>query len=1138
MYKIYSGTTLIHDQLSPDMDIHLIDPVLSLQDKAAGKLEMTVLPSNPGYDSIVRFNSTIVVKKENNTIWSGRVIQESEDFFGRKKFVVEGALSYLNDTIQPFRVYRNLSLGNFIRTLIDNHNAKVPNSRNIQVGVITVSDFDEDYEYTTYYRSTWEEFNEHCLSRLGGHVRIRYASGSETPIFDYLEDYPNTSNQSIDFGHNLLDFTKDWDLSDLATVIVPRGAQLYDEEGESDDLADYVTVKSVNNNSIYVFNQDAYATYGRVEKIVDFPEIDDPQVLLEVAELYAVFEQFDDLTLSVNAIDMHELGVSDPAAFNLLDEVECISRPHGLDRLFPITSMEIPLDRPQNITYTMGNRAASSISSSVSDVNDLIFKKIKNLPSVMNTLNLAKQQAAGILNQRTTGYVTITEVDESSEALIISQTKNWQQSNKRWIFNMNGLGYTKDGGQTYDVAITMDGTIVADFVKTGLLEDGVGNNYWNLSTGEFSLSSTARLGNTTVNDLILENQRMANAVVTINSDIADLQNQIDGNITTWFYSVDPTTSNTPASSWDTTAKKDAHIGDLYYNTSKGYCWRWMKSGNTYSWQRITDTDVTKALADAAAAQDTADHKRRVFVSTPTPPYDIGDLWVQGTSGDLMRCKTAKTSSGSYSDSDWVKATKYTDDTAVTNLDQRLNQQGVFNRLTNNGALQGIYMHNNQLYINATYLKTGIITDNKGKNYWDLDTGTFSLQQNIDIGGRNYLDGTYKWSGWTKKGGWTFSGINAVCAAKASVSNWNDRIMSKLKKLKYSELRGYKCTISFEATAGVSNQFAWGTKSATNQFVVIFGLFDSNNVRIAHCDKTFTFKYGWTKYKTTFVLKDTAFYPDYVYDSGQQGTVYLVVSLYNRSKHKVTVRRVKLEKGGQATDWCISWNDSTDDAKAKADSALDTLTQYNVMKRLTNNFTAKGIWLKDNKFYMNASYITAGVISDSTSKNSWNLDKGILKTKEASITDAVISNASVKNSTVTNSSVSGTFSCGTNDKYKITLSSSGRMNFLKKNKVVGYIDSAAYNQILPGYDDDVDLADGMEIYGKNYLGLYAKKIGTGANPSDVNYKAFTGYIKLKQVVYGRNAGHYDDVILLFENGLCIGAEEHYNGCVSVHKSSGR
>lgn len=160
---------------------------------------------------------------------------------------------------------------------------------------------------------------------------------------------------------------------------------------------------------------------------------------------------------------------------------------------------------------------------------------------------------------------------------------------------------------------------------------------------------------------------LTNAINKFTSDVDNLQGQIDGAIETWFYEVDPTASNEPAKNWTTDALKKVHLGDLYYNTKSGYCWRYQLQNGTYSWSRITDVDVTKALADAAKAQDTADNKRRVFVTTPNPPYDVGDLWTQGSGGDIMRCQTAKSSTQSYAAADWVKASKYTDDTAVTNL---------------------------------------------------------------------------------------------------------------------------------------------------------------------------------------------------------------------------------------------------------------------------------------------------------------------------------------------------------------------------------------------------------------------------------------------------------------------------------------
>jgi hypothetical protein len=100
------------------------------------------------------------------------------------------------------------------------------------------------------------------------------------------------------------------------------------------------------------------------------------------------------------------------------------------------------------------------------------------------------------------------------------------------------------------------------------------------------------------------------------------------------------------------------------NPDAGKSWRWVKEEDgTYKWTPIADSDAVKALQEAARAQDTADAKRRVFVVTPTTPYDVGDIWTQGKGGDIMRCIESR-ATGNFESSDWDKASKYTDDTAA------------------------------------------------------------------------------------------------------------------------------------------------------------------------------------------------------------------------------------------------------------------------------------------------------------------------------------------------------------------------------------------------------------------------------------------------------------------------------------------
>lgn len=222
------------------------------------------------------------------------------------------------------------------------------------------------------------------------------------------------------------------------------------------------------------------------------------------------------------------------------------------------------------------------------------------------------------------------------------------------------------------------------------------------ASGNFDASDWGKKDNytddSTVNDFIQN---------TYDPKIEDIQAQIDGKIDTYFYDYEPTLSNVPASEWTTDELKTIHNGDLFFWKTKGYTYRFLKIDSVWQWFRIKDSQIDKAMKDASNAQDTADSKRRVFVTTPVPPYDVGDLWAQGENGDLMRCKVAK-ASGTFVTTDWEKAVKYTDDSAVDDLDKALTQEDIFNRLTNNGQVQGLFLKDGKIYLNFSYAEGGTL----------------------------------------------------------------------------------------------------------------------------------------------------------------------------------------------------------------------------------------------------------------------------------------------------------------------------------------------------------------------------------------------------------------------------------------------
>lgn len=205
-----------------------------------------------------------------------------------------------------------------------------------------------------------------------------------------------------------------------------------------------------------------------------------------------------------------------------------------------------------------------------------------------------------------------------------------------------------------------------------------------------------------------------------------LQTQIDGKIESHFTATDPATE------WTTADLKTKHTGDMWFNSNTNKLRRYNGSG----WVLIEDQKAIDAFNTASTAKDTADGKRRVFTSTPTVPYDVGDLWAQGTGGDLMRCITAKTSAQSYSASDWGKASKYTDDTVAEKKSTTyfakpaVYQMGDTWYLTRDETVNGIFYRKGTM-LHAAYA-TGQESDWRQVIYEPDATSGVNILRNYDL----------------------------------------------------------------------------------------------------------------------------------------------------------------------------------------------------------------------------------------------------------------------------------------------------------------------------------------------------------------------------------------------------------------------
>lgn len=383
--------------------------------------------------------------------------------------------------------------------------------------VVYISDKQEYKEFRKLYNDTQQKYLSDNIEVLKDKINKKVSAGKNSKTIKV------TGNQrAVTIVFQVYGYKQ--------TITQKIGKSSSTSSNTSEEGVEYTSITSVNNGIPYLVKEDAYKEYGWIEKVVDFNDIEDPATLKRVGQIYLDSLQFDEMSIEVTALDLHYID-NTIQKLSLLDSVRCISKPHGLDKAFPITKVTIPLDHPDQVKYTLGTNQAGGggISASSSKDAKKFIKSLESFPTKAYTLDTAKGQMSQMLNQRTTGYVNIVDRSENgqtrSEAIIISSGQDWTTSQSLWKWDMNGLGFSDkklsdmsqqertaynasmtalgsravnkvtDEDRWYRLGITNDGKIVADVIKTGLLSDAKGLNEWDLTNGTFKLT-----GMTTVVD--------------------------------------------------------------------------------------------------------------------------------------------------------------------------------------------------------------------------------------------------------------------------------------------------------------------------------------------------------------------------------------------------------------------------------------------------------------------------------------------------------------------------------------------------------------------------------------------------------------------------------------------------------------
>nr|DAP60777.1 MAG TPA: Putative tail protein [Caudoviricetes sp.] len=335
-------------------------------------------------------------------------------------------------------------------------------------------------------------------------------------------------------------------------------------------------------------------------------------------------------------------------------------------------------------SFSCNAKSMEDIDADYPDSMQVEVDNIKKDSEKKITAYDAKLKQMNELAANTLGFYYTEEIQADGSTVSYRHDKPTLTDSKViYKTGVDGFFLSVDGGRTWKAGFDSNGDAVlnilyaigiqSDWINTRgfTAKDNDGNITFRIDaeTGAVNLNATELTikGKTPENVANAEVEKFITEVYS--PQIKVLQEQIDGQIEAFFGDYVPDGNNEPASTWADDTTKEKHLGDLFYIVNNeeygGQAYRYAKINGEYKWDYVKDTAVVKALADAAQAQNTANAKKRIFGAEPVPPYDIDDLWVQGKTGDILKCQKAKAEGASYDADDWVRASKYTDDSAVT-----------------------------------------------------------------------------------------------------------------------------------------------------------------------------------------------------------------------------------------------------------------------------------------------------------------------------------------------------------------------------------------------------------------------------------------------------------------------------------------
>lgn len=596
----------------------------------------------------------------------------------------------------------------------------------------------------------------------------------------HLVEHRGSTNTTkrFEYGKDLTQIKRDIDSGDVITRLYGWGKGIEQTNDQGEATGGYsrkISFADVNNGKPYVQDDQALADWGIVgadgtrhhsEASVDFPDCEDPKELLTLTKNALKTRTTPVVSYTADVTALGQAGYSAEGT-DVGDSVQIIDTSFTTPLRLEGRILQIEEDLAGSLAetkITLGN-IRQTYTQRLAAQQQALDKLVSNsgawnsaaggtgpyMKDLIDRINQIMNATGGYtyLKPGQGIYVYDKPEDQNPTQCIHIGGGYWRiadhkKANGDWDFRSlaNGKG------------------IFADTIFTGRLSDAAGLNFWDMDTGEFSLSARSTIGGKTAQQYadgaVSDAKTYAEAIMAYGSNLVRNPNgNPDHDLDK--LGASKLTKTMPATHPEgiTSAIHLGNVRDTYFgwplDTFRGHTfrlsgWAYRKAGNVTSSFGIHWTDTGNGNHWQTIAQSAANANGWTYVS--------GSYAVPSNAKTARLWMQVDRNTATASDADWYwTGLQCTDETAarsyVDTFEGELTQTYIFNKLTNNGQKQGLYLSNGLLYINATYMKTGVITGKR--SYWNLDTGQFAMtdangNETVHLdgnGANNLLTGTFR-----------------------------------------------------------------------------------------------------------------------------------------------------------------------------------------------------------------------------------------------------------------------------------------------------------------------------------------------------------------------------------------------------------